>query len=257
MLPARCTVYRLAKNGFLVGQSEDSYAFRWGAGTHCQCGWQRTAVADGATQGGFSGVWSRLLARSFVRHPWWDIDQLQSSITALAPQWHKRVFARPLPWFAEAKARIGPFSTLVGLELRDYSPAHPNGGTWRAVAVGDSCLFHIRDDSLRRAFPLTESAAFGNAPLLISSRQSQNARLAGRIGSVEGEWQAGDMFFLATDAMAQWVLVEHERGRSPWREVLACGEGKYRCWPFRAWAKAKRRAGEMRNDDLTCIVVRL
>ena len=257
MLPARCMVYRLAKEGFLVGQSEDSYAFRWSAGADCQCAWQRVAVADGATQSGFPSIWSRLLARSFVRHPWWDIDQLQSSITALAPQWHKRVFARPLPWFAEAKARIGPFSTLVGLELRDYSPAHPNGGTWRAVAVGDSCIFHLRDDSLQRAFPLTESAAFGNAPLLISSRQSQNARLAGRISSVEGEWQAGDMFFLATDAMAQWVLMEHERGRSPWREVLACGEDRYRCWPFRAWAKAKRRAGEMRNDDLTCVVVRL
>ena len=43
-------------------------------------------------------------------------------------------------------------------------------GTWRAIAVGDSCIFQVRDEQLNASFPITEPGAFGHSPPLVPSK---------------------------------------------------------------------------------------
>jgi hypothetical protein len=153
-----------------------------------------------------------------------------------------------LAWYAEMKRDQGAFATLLGLQLR--LPTTTRRGAWRAQAVGDSCLVHLRADGKLRAFPLTNSADFGNQPQLIGSRDGPPAQPA----SAAGTMLPGDRFFLMTDALAQWFLHTHERGGRPWlgfADVLASQP------PQDAFAAlvAGLRGGALRNDDVTLLTI--
>jgi len=159
----------------------------------------RFAIADGATEGWQSGGWARHLAKAYVDQPPGPPDftnWLDAARTAWAP---------PTPkaerWYTEEKAEQGSFATLLGLEFR--LATDPPGLVWKAVAVGDSCLFVIRNEKLEVAFPLTDAAAFGNEPPLVPSATDRECP--------EPDWLAGwsepgDLFLMATDAVARFIL---------------------------------------------------
>ncbi|HEY2908728.1 MAG TPA: hypothetical protein VGI99_00690, partial [Gemmataceae bacterium] len=79
----------------------------------------------------------------------------------------------------------------------------PPGLVWKAVAVGDSCLFQVRGNRFDVVFPLTSVEQFGNQPLLVPSSTDQPCP--------EPEWLAGwtepgELFIMATDAVARFIL---------------------------------------------------
>ena len=45
----------------------------------------------------------------------------------------------------------------------------PEISVWKAVSVGDCCLFIIRDDKLIEKFPIEVDSDFDNTPSLIGS----------------------------------------------------------------------------------------
>src|SRR5262249_10571454 len=127
----------------------------------------RFAIADGASESSFAAAWARLLAEGFVGaagKPWRDLDWLDPP----RRRWADEVDGLSLPWYAEMKREAGAFATLLGLALRP--PREGRRGEWRALAVGDSCLFRTRGGRLLKAFPVTASADFDNQPHLIGSR---------------------------------------------------------------------------------------
>ncbi|HEY2252673.1 MAG TPA: hypothetical protein VGH74_16480 [Planctomycetaceae bacterium] len=168
------------------------------------------AVADGATETSFSGLWARLLVSAFGRgrltEATWDVD-----LRKIRRVWQRAVGQKPLPWYAEEKLRLGAFSSLTGLTL--IPPAHPNGdgGEFQALSVGDSCLFQLRREQLVWSFPFSTAEEFNSRPLLISSldRGAEHEIAAQRIN---GDWQPGDVFYLLTDALACWALRLRESG---------------------------------------------
>src|SRR5262249_33023766 len=120
-------------------------------------------------------------------------------------------------------------------------------GTWRALAVGDCCLFRTRRGRLLRAFPLRASADFGNQPPLLGSRPAE-AELAPK--RARGRWRPGDRFLLMTDALGQWFLDRIEQGEHPLREIAQLlGEPEARI-AFSDWIEERRQQG-LRNDDVT------
>jgi hypothetical protein len=62
-------------------------------------------------------------------------------LAPLPGRWAKETGAGPLPWYAEMKRAEGTFATLLGLAFR-RQPEAAEPDFWRAVAVGDSCLFN-------------------------------------------------------------------------------------------------------------------
>ncbi|MCE9565104.1 MAG: hypothetical protein K8U57_23990 [Planctomycetes bacterium] len=156
----------------------------------------RFAIADGATEGWESGPWANHLAAAFIHCPPTP-DAFPTWLAATRRTWAPPAPTGPVPWYAVAKQEEGSFSTVAGLEIRPTKTA-PGWG-WRAVAIGDSCILHIRGEELMAAFPLSSAIEFGNRPRLVPS--------VAKTDCPEPEWLAGraasgDVFILASDAVA-------------------------------------------------------
>jgi hypothetical protein len=125
-------------------------------------------------------------------------------------------------------------------------------GDWRAVAVGDTCLFQVRDDALISSFPLTEAAAFGTTPPLLSTRPDYSRRSLEHLSTAAGEYRPGDLFLLATDALAAWFLHETEADGRPWRSLEELSLLR-----FARLVRRLRQEHALRNDDVTLLLVRV
>jgi hypothetical protein len=229
---------RVPKRGNTEAEYEDAWAADAAAG--------RFAVADGASEASYAGLWARLLAEAFVAapKPWDGLDWLAEP----RRRWSAEVDGRQLAWYAEMKREQGAYATLLGLAVRPPAPDRP--GRWRALAVGDSCLVRVRPGHRPRAFPLGKSADFGNRPRLLGSRPGRDP--AAELG--RGSCLPGDRLFLMTDALAQWFLAACEQDRRPWDEL---GRLLTRTSPdadFAAWVERRRDAG-LHNDDVTLLAV--
>jgi hypothetical protein len=231
------------KRGLTADEYEDAY-YAPAAG---QCGESGRcfAVADGATETSFSQEWARLLVNAFgdnrLRPRW-----LRSDLEVLSSAWRHEL-PLGLPWYAQEKASRGAYAAFVGLIL---SPSH----RFRSWAVGDTCLFHARRGKLLRAFPLTRADEFSSRPALLSTSISETENLP-PVQRVTGRWQTGDEFYLASDALAHWLLRQDEAGQRPWNDLrdLATEELP----DFSSWIAGLRHGRGLRNDDVTLVRVSL
>ncbi len=212
------------------------------------------AVADGATETSFSGVWAKILVRAYCRGQLSE-RKLSKSLPRLQSAWLKRVSGKPLPWYAEEKLRSGAFSSLLGLTVK-FFPGEGRAAEWQAIAIGDSCLFQVRGHNLITAFPLTHFEQFNSRPYLLSSNPTYNSYLARNIVRAVGSWETDDAFYLMTDALACWFLKTIECGEKPWEIVrdLATSD---QIAPFAEWITELRKVGAIRNDDVTLLRVNM
>jgi hypothetical protein len=238
--------FKLPKRGHTAEEYEDAYAAEPEVG--------RFAVADGASESSFAGMWAKLLVEGFVRPPK-DVPLEGDWRAPLRQRWAEAVDAKKLPWFAEEKREMGAFATFLGLTIKQAKAG--TGGRWQAISVGDSCLFQVRQDHLLEAFPLSKSQDFGTRPALIGSRETP-AQVATAPGKIEwGRWNPGDRLFLMTDALAQWFLARHEAKLMPWHSI-----GKRLAEPkgdavFAAYLEQQRDQQQLKNDDVTMLVIDL
>lgn len=248
------------KSGNSTAEYEDAYhprevsaAARWDR--------LRLAVADGATEGSYSRQWAELLARSYCRARGSEPGCVYEHAVSEWRRWLGEYVAaraaagRPLQWFEEAKLDSGAFSTLLGVSLQAHRHEASRGGWWSALAVGDSCLFHLRGDRLLRAFPIRRSADFGIMPDLVATRAGGELQFDRAARRTQGLWQSGDTLFLATDALSAWFLGSAESGGAPWRALRGLGTESQP--PFEEWLAGLRGDGAVRNDDVTLTRVEL
>lgn len=243
-LSLRWRAFRLWKRNNAPEEYEDACAGDATAG--------RFAVADGASEASFAALWARLIAERFVAHPgkpWQTLDWLEP----LRTDWADQVDSLPLPWYAEEKRELGGFATLLGLVF--HPPREDRPGTWRALAVGDCCLFRTRGKRLLQAFPIARSEDFSNRPRLLGSRAQGPELLDPEREQARGHWRIGDRFLLMTDALAQWFLLRTEQGGQPLleiRELLAEADSEA---AFAGWIDERRSQHGLRNDDVTLAVI--
>ena len=232
-----CTrVFHVPKRGNADAEYED--AFYPECNLTRQLGEFRCAVADGASESAFSGLWARLLVRSFGRR--------RMHLQRLRKLWQRAVGTQPVPWYLERKLKSGAHAAFMGLRIRE--------GRWRALAVGDSCLFQVRDDELITVGPLSRSDQFDNSPFLLGSKSAQSiGRNAPHVSVHAGTWSRNDRFYLATDAMAQWLLLRDEAGLPPWTMLRELGEQD--TLPFDELVTEMRLEHDLHNDDTTLLRV--
>lgn len=229
------------------GNSAEEYEDAWAHRRASIPAAVRVAVADGATESSFAKLWAVLLAESFVRSELADAEFFER-LEPARRLWRRRLAGRPLPWFASEKAAQGAFAAFLGVQI----DAHQN--RWTALAVGDCCLLQVDNVGKKmrvvKAFPLQKSSQFTMSPYLIGSR-SNGDRLDERIQISKGSLRDGDMLLLATDALAAWLLKQHEDGRPLWNWLyrkLGTPES------FAAMVAYGRKNG-LRNDDFTLVRV--
>jgi len=228
------TAWWAPKSGNAASEYEDAYAVKPEA--------LRFAVADGASETSFARQWAELLVEGFVQDAP-SAAELHDFVAPLQAVWAEGQKGKATAWYSERKAAEGAFSSLLGLSIE--------GDRWRALAVGDTCLFVVRSGKVLRAFPLERAEQFSNRPSLLSSVARANAGVWGEIAVVEGELQGKDRLLLMTDALAQWFLVETEMGRRPWAALAKVGTAEQ----FAAYIDCLRAGGALRNDDVTLVSV--
>jgi hypothetical protein len=236
----RCLSFRLPRRGYSAEECDDALA--------CDPEKGRFAVADGAAESAQSGLWARLLVEAFASGeglpawPGWvaGVQARWASLASPEPE-------APVPWYLEGRHRQGAFATFLGVAL--------DGPSWLAVAVGDSCLFHVRNGRLEAAFPLERSSQFDNAPWLIGSRTDPDKVPLERGAVLGGEARPGDRLWLMTDALARWFLQEREAGGRPWVELEGLADAPEGA--FAAWVEGQREVRKLRNDDTTLVGVLL
>jgi len=241
----------MPKGGNAAGEYEDAFAIDE----------RRVAIADGATESSFARAWAEALTDGFAADgdcvDVWSATAIETFIAPLQRIWHDTIPWNQLPWFAEEKARLGAFAAFLFFELlcepADHSVIGDEADTvtvrWRASAAGDCCMFHVRDGTLVSAFPMERWEDFSNSPLLISSIPSSNVKVWDSIVFQDGQADPGDTFLFATDALACWLLREHEENRNPWVDVAAVS-----CQTeFEKLISHLRESSSLRNDDVTFV----
>jgi hypothetical protein len=275
------------------GGNEEEYEDAYFPGEFAdQVGAFRCAVADGASESAFANIWAQLLVRGFGKRKM-RIAELQThwqkAVGGKRLPWFlekkakKGAFAAFIglsirgDGAATTRARLAANRAVANVSASDWMPpsggngngaaASSNGwrteagsekgeiaGTWRALAVGDSCLFQVRNDELITVGPVSVSAEFDNSPFLLGSRSKETIkRSASHVSVHSGTWSRGDRFYLATDAMSQWLLYRLENDMPPWEMLRDLGADDTR--PFDELIAEMRSEHDLHNDDTTLLRV--
>jgi hypothetical protein len=257
-------VFWLPKLGNAEDEYEDASAFSASA--------RRFAISDGATESSFADRWARALVQRYADDPppsGNGGNDLADWLLPLQQAWQTAISWETLPWYAEEKARDGAFASFLGLTIQEGTEAprafslwnwlwgravRLGGKTepawrWQALAVGDSCLFQVREDRLLACFPMQQAAEFNSRPLLLCSNPSRNQPVWRAVRTASGACEAGDCFLLVTDALGHWFLQEHETGHRPWRQLKEIQTRS----EFADFVERLRATRALKNDDTTLL----
>ena len=218
------------------------------------------AVADGVSSAIFSRQWSNILTQGVIDSPP-DLSNDQAFAAWLADRreaWKESIDFSQLGFFQKQKLQEvgGAYSTLLWIELRpplveDESAEIELYGR----AIGDCCMFIVRDGELACKFPLELAEEFDADPLTICSVNRNRDHLLD-FESVEFACHPGDLIVLASDALAKWAYQRLEAEEDvDWDEFWSMSAEE---WQGRVASLRELPHGErMRVDDTTVVMLRL
>jgi hypothetical protein len=224
----------------------------------------RIVVADGASESLLAGRWARRLASTFgtgkssTRKPNFmttyhtAVDTWAREMAEYEAEREER--GSPIQWFEEPGLAKGAHSTVVIVEISDEKQGTPP--FWRAAAIGDSCMFQVRNERLIASFPMQEEEAFSFSPPLLSSRGGESEVVKRHICLTAGTWEHGDSFYIATDALAAWFLRIAHNGGHPWDPLRDMNTVDFEL-DFESWVNTQRDLGDLHDDDTTLVRVDL
>jgi hypothetical protein len=229
-------------------------------------GTARFIVLDGAT-GAFDAVrWVDQLVTSFVPQPGTQPGADHAG-PRLEPAAMRAWFARMQDqWAADVPAfdsiieerkfnQVGSFATFLGFEITGLDCPEP---FWRAVALGDTVLFHVRAGRLITTFPPMRAGEFGSHPAGLHTQRSSLDDMTEHLLAGSGVLAAGDFLFAATDAMADWILRAAGRDEAKLWDTLG---GLAHPDVFARLVSDQRKeqdgAKRMKNDDVTLMRLRM
>jgi hypothetical protein len=215
----------------------------------------RCIVVDGATEAYDSIRWVGQLVDSFLGiepdggWPALNGREMDEWFGLMQDRWLRTAPGTFGSIFEERKFHDdGSFATLLGCEIRDLDGPRP---TWTAVALGDTVLFHVRGGALLTQFPPLGPDDFGLNPEGVFTQPSARERMRSALTRAEGGLGVGDRLFLATDALADWMV--RTEGELLWRTLDRLDHPAL----FRRLVADRRRTGEMKNDDVTLLRVEI
>ena len=211
---------------------------------------RRFAVADGATEAFDARNWAERLAHQWVqRQSTLSSEEFRNWVAAEGRKLQESWNGLNLSWYAEEKAQTGSFAAFVGVEL-DLQTELPS---WKAIALGDTCLMHCRGGELLKSLPVSRSESFNAAPLLVASNSSLHESSMKSVVIDSGTCESGDVLLLMSDAAALWYLQCRENDDLA-AESLFFGRPDDELIEF---FHHERSAGRIRNDDLAILRIEI
>lgn len=233
----------MSKLGNKDSECEDSISFNLRKG--------RFAIADGASSSMFSDVWASCLTSNVITL---DTDLFKNTTELfhiLVPlarrEWYSRIEWSNLKWFQTNKSFQGSHSTLLYVEIKRLE----DGDIYRALAVGDSCLFVLSDNGFY-SFPYKNVSQFNNTPKLVwtgRKRQKDNETelVYPDFATTSGHLRHDTDLILATDALSKWLIETHN-----FEEIKRLIGHEQE---LREFLTTEIDAKRMRNDDISLIYV--
>ena len=210
----------------------------------------RFAVADGATEAFDARNWARRLAQNWVQtQSTLTAEELREWVAAEGRELHDSWNGLSLSWYSEEKARTGSFAALVGVEL-DFKTDSPS---WKAIALGDSCLLHCRGGTLLKSFPLSRPESFNSAPVLVASASSMHEASMASVVIDSGSCNSGDVLLLVSDGIACWFLERFEKNDLHPDQLFETKQDD----ELKQFFDDERLSGRMRNDDIAVLRIEL
>lgn len=232
----------LPKSGHQISECEDAIGINAAS--------RRFAVADGATEAFDSQTWARLLA-----HGWVELEpseqtreEFRAWVAKQGQCLHDSWNGLRLSWYAEEKARTGSFAAFVGVQL-ELEAAFPS---WKAIALGDSCLLHCRNEEILDALPVLHYQSFNATPLLVPSQLAMQDQALENVVVASGTLKNGDVLLLLSDAIAAWYLMlvdKEDQTRSFFDLLLKTG----RADELQQLLEKDRLSGRLKDDDIAVI----
>ncbi|PTY01499.1 hypothetical protein DB346_12160 [Verrucomicrobia bacterium LW23] len=204
----------------------------------------RACVADGSGSSFVPWIWAQALADKFLEAgpppptgtqpggttrvvtardwaEWLEVPQQRWKAGIDALQQSLRAAGSNLSWVYNNNImeRRPAASTLVAVEF--FEAPQPR---WEATIVGDSCMFVLRQQKLT-SHPAMSAAEFGKFTQALRSYPVENLSKLPEAVPVHGDVQPGDLFLLATDALAKWIATcweeRTEMHGKAWNSLLA------------------------------------
>jgi hypothetical protein len=125
--------------------------------------------------------------------------------------------------------------------------------SWKAIALGDTCLLHCRKARLVKSLPLDRSESFTSAPVLVASDSSLHESSMQSVVTGSGTCQNGDVLLLMSDGAASWCLQRFENGDLDVEQFLSAKTDE----ELREFFDAERMAGRIRNDDIAIVRIEI
>ncbi|GAA4445338.1 hypothetical protein GCM10023148_52180 [Actinokineospora soli] len=238
--------FRLPKTGHAPHEWEDAAGCGEGAAA-------RFVVVDGATEAFDALRWVAQLVTSFLdAGPEITAADLAGWFESMQRRWTTDAPDRFGSVIEEYKFRTeGSFATFVGGEVVGLDGPRPR---WAAAALGDAVLFHVRAGRLLTHFPALSVDDFGLVPDGVDTRPAALPGMLRGLAFGGGELAAGDELFVATDAMAHWLLRRAATDQTALWTVLS---GLHHHAAFAELVVDQRAAGAMRDDDVTLLRIRI
>jgi hypothetical protein len=252
MILAHSTCFALEKLGSAEREWEDAAAY--GDGDPATGVAPRCIVVDGATEAYDALRWVEHLVGSFVAESGPDLtpEGLRAWFEQVQRQWLAEAPDRFATVIEEHKFREeGSFATFLGCRLAGLDGPDAR---WEAAALGDTVLFHVRAGRLVTHFPPIGVDDFGLSPDGIGTHPAALGPMLRSLEFARGRIRDGDLLFVATDALAHWLLLEVARDEATLWAALAELDHDA---TFAALVADQRAAGRLHNDDVTLLRVRL
>ena len=210
----------------------------------------RFAVADGATEAFDARNWAQRLAQHWVQNQCAStLEAFREWVAAEGRELRDSWNGLSLSWYSEEKARTGSFAALVGVEL-DLQTDEPS---WKAIALGDTCLLHCRQGSLLKSLPLSSSDSFNTAPVLVASDSSMHEASMKSVVIDSGSCESGDVLWLLSDGVASWYLERFEKDDFRPSDFFETRDDD----ELQRFFDDERLAGRMRNDDVAVLRIEI
>jgi len=225
----------------------------------------KIAISDGAGTTAFAGTWAKILVNTFSASDeefepefflqktwkcWRDKSELYLR--------ERILMGRPLNFWERPNFEKGPYATFLGVIFEKNADNQnvselDNSIIWIAYAVGDSCLFQIRENNLFCCFPLNRSDVFNSFPELLPGKENATKKPWELFTMCKGDLQHGDILYLLTDAIAKWFLKMYENGNKPWA-ILKTFDNTNKD-DFDRWIEAMKNDHVIEDDDITIVSI--
>ncbi|MGP6293853.1 hypothetical protein [Caldiplasma sukawensis] len=225
--------FSFQKLGNTPEENEDAYSYSD----------ESIAVADGASDSIFSGLWAKSLVDEFVDGNY-DLEYTDNKVKFLQnarDRWFNGIKWDELKWNVKNKAITGSYATFISCRFE--------GEKIKIFSVGDSCFIGIMEKQLY-SFPIQDSKAFGITPRLLWSgygRPLDNREYKQRSDFVSVEFNKNQFseFMLSTDALSNYVISNGVKGFQKVKEN----------YNMKNFFDQEREKGRIKNDDLTAVII--